>query len=72
VGAESFVERSVLHGRVTVGHGCTIREAVLGDGVQVGDGAEIEPGAMLGSGVTVEAGEVVEANTRLEPGAKVG
>jgi mannose-1-phosphate guanylyltransferase len=72
VGAESFVERSVLHERVTVGHGCTIREAVLGDGVQVGDGAEIEPGAMLGSGVTVEAGEVVEANARLEPGAKVG
>jgi mannose-1-phosphate guanylyltransferase len=72
VGAESFVERSVLHERVSVGHGCTIREAVLGDCVQVGDGAEIEPGAMLGSGVTVEAGEVVQANARLEPGARVG
>jgi mannose-1-phosphate guanylyltransferase len=72
VGAESFVERSVLHERVSVGQGCTVREAVLGDGVQVGDGAEIEPGAMLGSGVTVEPGEVVEAGTRLEPGAKVG
>ncbi len=72
VGAESFVERSVLHERVLVGSGCTIREAVLGDGVHVGDGAEIEPGAMLGSGVTVEAGEVVAANARLEPGARVG
>jgi mannose-1-phosphate guanylyltransferase len=72
VGAESSVERSVLHERVSVGSGCTIREAVLGDGVHVGDGAEIEPGAMLGSGVVVEAGEVVEANARLEPGARVG
>jgi mannose-1-phosphate guanylyltransferase len=72
VGADSFVERSVLHERVTVGRGCTIREAVLGDGVQVGDGAEIERGAMLGSGVVVEAGEVVEGTARLEPGAKVG
>jgi mannose-1-phosphate guanylyltransferase len=72
VGAESSVERSVLHDRVSVGSGCTVREAVLGDGVQVGDGAEIEPGAMLGSGVVVEAGEVVEAGARLEPGARVG
>jgi mannose-1-phosphate guanylyltransferase len=72
VGAESAVERSVLHQRVIVGSGCTIREAVLGDGVQVGDNAEIEPGAMLGSGVIVEAGEVVESNARLEPGARVG
>jgi mannose-1-phosphate guanylyltransferase len=72
VGVDSFVERSVLHERVIVGRGCTIREAVLGDGVQVGDGAEIERGAMLGSGVVVEAGEVVEGTARLEPGAKVG
>jgi mannose-1-phosphate guanylyltransferase len=72
VGAKSTVERSVLHERVIVGSGCTIREAVLGDGVQVGDGAEVEQGAMLGSGVIVEAGEVVEANARLEPGARVG
>lgn len=72
VGAESAVERSVLHERVIVGSGCTIREAVLGDGVQVGDGAEIEPGAMLGSGVIVQAGEVVGADARLEPGARVG
>jgi mannose-1-phosphate guanylyltransferase len=72
VGAESSVERSVLHERVSVGAGCTIREAVLGDGVHVGDGAEIEPGAMLGSGVVVEAGEAVEGNARLEPGARVG
>jgi mannose-1-phosphate guanylyltransferase len=72
VGAESFVERSVLHERVSVGHRCTIREAVLGDGVQVGDDAQIEPGAMLGSGVIVEAGEVVEQNARLAPGERVG
>jgi mannose-1-phosphate guanylyltransferase len=72
VGPDSFVERSVLHERVSVGSGCRIHEAVLGDHVQVGDGADIERGAMLGSGVVVEAGEVVEANARLEPGARVG
>ncbi len=72
VGAESTVERSVLHERVSVGSGCAIREAVLGDHVQVGDGAEIGQGAMLGSGVVVEAGEVVEPNARLDPGARVG
>jgi mannose-1-phosphate guanylyltransferase len=72
VGAESTVERSVLHERVSVGSGCAIREAVLGDHVQVGDGAEIGEGAMLGSGVVVEAGEVVEPNARLDPGARVG
>src|SRR3954470_9307984 len=59
VGADSVVERSVLHSRVMVGSGCIIREAVLAEGVQVGDGAEIEPGAMLGDGVVVEPGEVV-------------
>jgi mannose-1-phosphate guanylyltransferase len=72
VGVESAVERSVLHERVMVGSGCTIREAVLGDGVQVGDGVEIEEGAMLGSGVVVGDGEVVEAGARVEPGARVG
>jgi mannose-1-phosphate guanylyltransferase len=72
VGAESSVERSVLHAGVIVGSGCTIREAVLGDGVQVGDGVEIEEGAMLGSGVTVGDGEVVESGARVEPGARVG
>jgi mannose-1-phosphate guanylyltransferase len=72
VGAESSVERSVLHEGVIVGSGCTIREAVLGDGVQVGDGVEIEEGAMLGSGVTVGDGEVVESGARVEPGARVG
>jgi mannose-1-phosphate guanylyltransferase len=72
VGADSVVERSVLHSRVMVGSGCIIREAVLAEGVQVGDGAEIEPGAMLGDGVVVEPGEVVEGDARLEPGARVG
>ena len=72
VGVESWVERSVLHERVSVGSRCMIREAVLAAGVQVGDDAEIEEGAMLGSGVVVEPGEVVEANARIEPGAKVG
>jgi mannose-1-phosphate guanylyltransferase len=72
VGAESAVERSVLHERVMVGSGCTIREAVLGDGAHVGDGAEIHTGAMLGSGVVVGAGEVVEQNARLAPGERVG
>ncbi len=72
VGVDSSVERSVLHARVTVGAGCSVREAVLGEGAQIGDGAEIEPGAMLGSGVIVEPGEVVEANARVEPGARVG
>jgi mannose-1-phosphate guanylyltransferase len=72
VGPDSAVERSVLHQRVSIGSGCTVREAVLGEGVQVGDGAEIAPGAMLGSGVVVEAGEAVAANARLEPGARVG
>jgi mannose-1-phosphate guanylyltransferase len=72
VGAESTIERSVLHARVTVGSGCSVREAVLAEGAQIGDGAEIEPGAMLGSGVIVEPGEVVEANARLEPGTRVG
>jgi mannose-1-phosphate guanylyltransferase len=72
VGAESSVERSVLHDRVSVGTRCTIREAVLGEGVRVGDDAEIEEGAMLGSGVVVESGEVVQAHARIEPDAKVG
>jgi mannose-1-phosphate guanylyltransferase len=72
VGADSVVERSVLHSRVMVGSGCIIREAVLAEGGQVGDGAEIEPGAMLGDGVVVEPGEVVEGDARLEPGARVG
>ena len=72
VGADSSVERSVLHERVNVGSGCAIREAVLGDHVQVGDGAEIGRGAMLGSGVVVEPGEVVEPNARLDPGERVG
>jgi mannose-1-phosphate guanylyltransferase len=72
VGVESYVERSVLHARVSVGSGCTIKEAVLGDNVQVGDGADIRQGAMLGEGVVVEAGEVVDVNARLEPGARVG
>jgi mannose-1-phosphate guanylyltransferase len=72
VGADSVVERSVLHSRVMVGSGCIIREAVLAEGVQVGDGAEIESGAMLGDGVVVEPGEVVEGDARLEPGARVG
>jgi mannose-1-phosphate guanylyltransferase len=72
VGVESSVERSVLHERVMVGSGCTIRGAVLGDGVQVGDGVVIEEGAMLGSGVVVGDGEVVDADARVEPGARVG
>jgi NDP-sugar pyrophosphorylase family protein len=72
VGVESTVERSVLHSRVTVGSGCTIREAVLSDGVHVGDGAEIGPGAMLGEGVVVQPGEVVSADARVDPGASVG
>jgi mannose-1-phosphate guanylyltransferase len=72
VGIDSVVERSVTHARVSVGSGCKIREAVLGEGVMVGDGAEIEPLAVLGGGVVVEAGEMVEAQARVEPGARVG
>ncbi len=71
VGAESTIDRSVLHQRVTVGSGCTIEESVLGEGVRIGDGAQVGPGAMLGSGAVVEAGEVVEPGARLEPGARV-
>jgi mannose-1-phosphate guanylyltransferase len=71
VGADSTVDRSVLHQRVTIGAECRIEESVLAEGVRVGDGAQIGPNAMLGSGAEVAAGEVVQPGARVEPGARV-
>ena len=70
VGADSTVDRSVLHSRVTVGSGCLIQQSVLAEGVRVGDGAQVGPDAMIGSGAEIAPGEIVEEGARVDPGAR--
>jgi mannose-1-phosphate guanylyltransferase len=71
VGADSTVDRSVLHSRVTVGSGCLIQQSVLAEGVRVGDGAQVGPDALIGSGAEIAAGEIVEEGARVDPGARL-
>jgi mannose-1-phosphate guanylyltransferase len=71
VGEGSVVEESVLHRSVRVGRDCTIRSAVLAEGVRVGDGASVEAGAMVGAGAVVAAGARVEPDARVAPGEEV-
>jgi mannose-1-phosphate guanylyltransferase len=71
VGDHTVVERSVLHDRVTVAAGCTLREAVLAERVRVGEGARIDPGAVIGGGAEIGAGAQIGADVRIDPGVRV-
>jgi len=72
VGADSSVERAVLHDRVAVGADCTLRECIVADGVRVGDGAELRRGAVVGAGARIGPGAVVEEDARVQPGEEIG
>jgi mannose-1-phosphate guanylyltransferase len=69
VGAGSAVERAVLHGCVTVGDDCLVRESVVAAGARLGDRVRVEPGAVVGSGARVPAEAVIAAGERVPPGA---
>ena len=71
VGDTSVVERSVLYDNVMVGPGCTITEAVVGDGARIEERVRIEPDAIVGAGARVAAGAVVESGARVAPGELV-
>lgn len=68
VGARSHVEGAVLLQGASVGEDCTIRNSILGPGVQVGDRCHVEDGAVLGEGVTLGADNVLTHGVRLYPG----
>jgi len=71
VGADSSVERAVLHDRVMVGADCVLRECIVAEGARIGDGAEIRPGAVIGSCATVAPGALVDEDGRVQPGEEV-
>jgi mannose-1-phosphate guanylyltransferase len=72
VGDRTAVERGVLHDNVIVGHDCSIREAIVGDGARLEDGVRVERDAIVGAGVRLRAGTVVESGARLAAGEPVG
>jgi mannose-1-phosphate guanylyltransferase len=72
VGTDATVERSVLHDRVVVGPNCTVRAAVLGEGVRLEEGVRVEPGALVGAGALIGAGAVIEEGARIAPDQRVG
>jgi mannose-1-phosphate guanylyltransferase len=72
VGDRTAVERAVLHDNVRVGHDCSIREAIVGDGARLEDGVRVEPDTIVGAGVLVAAGSVVESGARLAAGGPAG
>jgi mannose-1-phosphate guanylyltransferase len=71
VGDLTTVERAVLHDNVRVGPGCTIEEAVVGDGALIEERVRIEPLALVGARARVAAGTIVESGARVEPGEPV-
>jgi mannose-1-phosphate guanylyltransferase len=69
VGAGALVDGSVLHPRVEVEDGATLRDSIVGTGARIGadstvEGTIIGPGATIGAG-TVLTGERVEADGAL-------
>jgi carbonic anhydrase/acetyltransferase-like protein (isoleucine patch superfamily) len=44
----------VLHDECVVGEAATVRDAILGAGVEVGDGAVVAPGSVIGAGESVD------------------
>ena len=72
VGADSSVERAVLHDRVGVGADCTLRECIVAEGASIGDGAEVRPGAVVGQDARVAVGAVVGEDARVPPGEEFG
>jgi mannose-1-phosphate guanylyltransferase len=69
VGADTAVERSVLHERVMVGADAIIRESVIGAGARIGDGARMQD-VVVGAGARIEAGAVLEPGARIQPGVE--
>jgi mannose-1-phosphate guanylyltransferase len=68
VGADSAIERSVLHDRVVVGADAVVRDSVIGGGARVGDGVRMQD-AVIGAGAVIAAGTTLQAGARIEPGA---
>jgi mannose-1-phosphate guanylyltransferase len=69
-GADSAIERSVLHERVMVGGDAIIRESIIGAGARIGEGARMQH-AVIGAGAVVEPGASLEPGARVEPGAHI-
>jgi mannose-1-phosphate guanylyltransferase len=71
VGDRSWVERSVLHDSVVVGHECHVVESVIATGARIGDGARVGPDAIVGAGAEIAPGAVVGRGERIAPAEKV-
>ena len=69
---------SVLHGppespaeigaRATIGHGCVVHGAVIGEGTIIGNGTVVLDGARIGSGSLIAGHSLVQVNAKIPDG----
>jgi mannose-1-phosphate guanylyltransferase len=71
VSADARVHGSVLLDRVTVGARTTVREAIIGPGVEIGADCEIHGDVVIGEGAKIGPGNVVGPGTRIFPGVRL-